>query len=518
MAARKIKLSDGTIVFNPNKDVEEELYNAYSQKFQTGKVGETSWIAKFVDKNMDALEKNLSINPDSAVSTLREINRTITSTQTYFNSKKEFDTDLSRYLLRDGLFPWQRVVYDETKKRIAMLCGRRSGKSFSVVRLALKHLLEGPLLVNGVKRKRCAVIVGLTIEKTANIYWQQIVDAIEKAHIKTSRIDNGSYTVVLTNGNELHLSGNSTKKEREKIRGLDFSFLAIDEMQSQDGLYYLINDIAGPIIKGTDGTIICLGTAPLTAGSKWEEIINDSAYAQFRATMEDNPSIPNYEKALEDVLEENHWTRDNITFRREYLAEVAYDTERMVYPHRTYYEDLPKDFKPIKCYIGIDYGWRDYSSFAPVLVDDKNEAYLWEEWKQNKTAASKLVEVAKTLVEKIHKQFNIPMEDIKLVADSSHQQVSVDFLNQGIQNIMNAYKQDEKYQIARVAEALEVGYLHIKKNGYFDQECDKLSWKWNEERGCVIYELDDKIYHGDISDSVKYAYNQYLSERNAYGV
>ena len=83
---------------------------------------------------------------------------------------------------------------------------------------------------------------------------------------------------------------------------------------------------------------------------------------------------------------------------------------------------------------------------------------------------------------------------------------------------MNAYKQDEKYQIARVAEALEVGYLHIKKNCYFDQECDKLSWKWNEEKGCVIYELDDKIYHGDISDSVKYAYNQYLSERNAYGL
>lgn len=515
MAARKIKLSDGTIVFNPNKDIEEELYNAYSQKFQTGKVGKTSWIAKFVDKNMDALEKNLDINPDSAASTLREINRVVSSTQEFYNKRNQLDADLSEYMLRKRLFPWQQKVYDETRQRIKMLCGRRSGKSFTVIELALRECLKPPI---GKDRPRCAIILGLGKEKTAQIYWDNIRKAIDECHIKTNHIDNGSYTITFANGNILRLLGNGNKKEREEIRGKDFSFIAIDEMQSQQGLYYLFESIIKPIIKGTNGTIVCLGTAPLSAGTIWEEIINDDKYVGFHATMEDNPSTPNFEHALEEVLEENHWTRDNITFRREYLAEIAYDTNRMVYPNRTYYEELPKDFKPVKAYIGVDYGWRDYSSFAPILIDAHGECYLWDEWKQNKTAASQTVEVAKTINEKIHKQFNIPMEDIQFVADTSHQQISIDMLNQGVTNIRNAYKQDEKYQIARVAEALEVGYLHIKKNGYFDQECDMLVWKWNEEKGCVIYELDDSVYHGDISDSVKYAYNQYLSERNAYGV
>ena len=37
-------------------------------------------------------------------------------------------------------------------------------------------------------------------------------------------------------------------------------------------------------------------------------------------------------------------------------------------------------------------------------------------------------------------------------------------------------------------------------------------WKWNQEKGAVIYELDDATYHGDICDAVKYAVATYYSD------
>lgn len=513
---KKIKLSDGTLIYSPNKDIEEELYNAYSHKFQTGTTEGTSWISAFVDKNLDALEKNLTANPDSAVSTMREINRTITSTQTYLNKKKTFDTDLNEYLLRKRLVPWQQKVYDSTSRFISMLCGRRSGKSFTVIELALREIIRPPI---GKDRPRIAIILGLGKDKTAQIYWENIKRALTDIHVTPAHIDNSKYVITLSNGNKLYILGNSDKAEREEIRGKDFSFIAIDEMQSQKGLYYLFESIIGPIITGTNGTIVCLGTAPISAGTLWEDIIGDDQYEHFHGiTMEDNPYTPNREHALEEVLERNHWTRDNIVFRREYLAEVVYDTERMVYPKRTYYETIPENFKPIYCYMGLDYGGRDYTSFAPLLIDDKGYCYLWEEFKQNAIMSSDIVNKAVTWCKMIENKWGLTQDQIKIVADSSHLPISWDIYNQGITNIVSAYKLNEYYQISRVDDALTSGYLSIKQGGYFDQECDQMVWQFNDEKNCVEYKLDDKVYHGDIADSVKYAYNQYLSDIHAGGL
>ena len=499
------------LVFNPNADIEEELYRTYNEVLQTGNCSNNSFLGQLIKKSFNKIENDVGRDADLAMTALKEVGRVARATNDYYNKKKTFDADLSNYLLRKGLFKWQKEVFDDSNHKKTMLCGRRSGKSYCTVELALDHCLEK----SSDGKPKEAIIIGLTVEKTAAIYWSLIKEKIEEAHIPTTRIDNGSYTVTFTNGNTLTLWGNNSKADREKLRGKDCSFIAIDEMQSQSGLYYLITDILGPIIKGRDGYFVFLGTAPLVAGTMWEKLLQDENISHFHATMEDNPTIPNYVNALRDVLEENRWTEDNITFRREYLGEIAYDTERMIYPHRTYYEELPKaNF--VSCYIGVDYGWRDYSSYAPILVTDKGECYLIDEWKQNKTAASELVRQAKLLVDKMHTTYDIPVENIHIVQDTSHQQIGADFQAQGISNIENAYKQDEQYQIARVSEALELGDLKIKKEGHFDCECNQMVWKWNQEKGCVVYQIDDDSFHPDIADSVKYAYNQYITEKNCY--
>jgi hypothetical protein len=508
---KAVQLSDNTLVIQKDEDIEELLYNAYFEKFTNGKTNQKSWIAQFVDTQMDNLKKNLKSDPSTALSSMRELNKVVTNTQTYFNSKKQTDSDFSMYLLRNQLFKKQQVFYDSQSKRITYLCGRRFGKSFSIVQKAIKHCLQEPLIIDGVKKDRTAVIIGLTLEKTAAIYWDNIKEALKRAHINTAKIDNGSYIVYFTNGSKLILFGNNSKADRERLRGFDFSFVAIDETQSQQGLLYLYESILSPQLKGTNGDIILAGTAPLSAGTFWEKAINDAQWEHLTGTMEDNPYIPNHDKALQEVLEQNHWKADNIIFRREYLAELCYDTERMIIPHREYYDIIPTDFHPVKCFIGIDYGFRDYSSIAPIIIDDKHTGYLVSEWKQNKTPASEIVNKMKAITDMIHTKYNIPIEDIHIVADSSHQQISQDFYNQSVYNIANAVKTDENYQWARLTEACEIGQLYVQKGGEFDQECDKVIWQWNEERGCVIYKIDEETAHPDIMDSVKYAWNTYLS-------
>ena len=498
----------GCTLFMPGQDLDEVLYSSYAKKLEYGTTNKGSWLESFVDENLDKLKQNLKSDPITALSAMREMSKVVRDTQDFYNRRKATDSDFSRYLLRDKLFPYQQEVFDDRSKRKTMLWGRRAGKTHTAVRLALKMVLDTE------KKPREVIIMGLTLEKTAALYWDELKKAIQEAHISTSRIDNGSYSVFLSNGNSITLWGNNSKAEREKLRGRDSYAFIIDEMQSQQGLYYLLTDIIGPIVKGRDGEMVCLGTAPISAGTKWEDIINDPAWSHSSATMEDNPTIPNYQHALEDVLTENHWTKDNITFRREYLGEIAYDTERMILPSRKYYNGIPKTFKPTKCYIGVDYGWTDYSSFAPILIDDKGQGYMVSQWKANKTSSKVLVDKMKALVDAIHTKYNIPMEDIKIVADSSHQQISQDIYNMGVTNIQNAYKLEENYQWARLGESLSLGELLIERESYFDSECDMLVWQWNAEKGCVIYKIDDDTFHPDIADAAKYAWNTYLTDRN----
>lgn len=504
----------GTILFMPEKDLDEILYSSYAEKFSTGKITQDCWLSKFISNNLDALQKNIKTDPSTSVSSFREINKIVKDTQDYYNSKKANDEDYSKYLLRRDLFDWQKKVFDDSAKKFTLLAGRRSGKSFLVSRLALEHCLESPPIINGVKKYRTAVIIGLTITRTANIYWDTIKSGLEQAHINVAKVDNSEYQVIFSNGNKLILSGNNSKAEREKLRGYDISFCAIDECQSQQGLLYLLESIINPMLKGTNGDLVLLGTAPLMAGTEWERSILSDKFTHFHATMEDNPTIPNHEQALQQVLKENNWTRDNITFRREYLGEIAYDSNRLIYGKRKYYTEIPKDFIPTYCYIGVDYGWADYTSFAPIIIDKQGNAYLIKEFKENHIPSSVIVKKMQTLVKEIHKEYSIPVDSIYIVQDSSHQMIGQDFANEGNLNIRNAYKLEQNSQIARVAEALEMGDLLIKENEPFDLECNQFVWQFDEDRKCIIYKIDDNEFHGDIVDSVQYAWSTYIADYN----
>lgn len=500
----------GTRYFNPTEDLEERLFSAYAEKFECGAVSGQSWLGQFVNQQMDTLKQNLKKDPNLALSTTREVNKIVRDTQNFYNSKKAVDTDFSKYLLRDTLFYYQKEVYDSPIKKKALCWGRRTGKTILAARLAIKHCLDVE------DKKRECYIIGLTLEKCAGLYWDELKSQISKAHITTARIDNGIYRIDFPNGNFIQLWGNGSKTEAAKLRGKDASMVIVEEMQSQQRLHDLLENIVEPMIKARDGEIVCVGTGPLSAGTKWESILNDETWFHSDANMSMNPSIANHDKVLQEILEEKHWTEDNPTYIREYLGRPCFDANLLIYPHVTYWYDLPQNFVPTEVYISCDLGWRDRSAVVTMIVDTFGKALITEEFCRSGCDGTTILNEIIRQAELVRNKYNISNDCIHIVCDTNEQNLTQDWYNRALSNYIceNAIKYELATSYALVNEALSSGMLSIPEEGPCDWDHRKCVYKTNQETGQIVYEEDKSTWHEDAMAALRYAWGNYQSRKS----
>lgn len=494
----KAEFTDGTILTTRTG---EDLLNMYHRDvfdlLTTGKC-EPNAMSGYIKAGIKKLESN----------SLVTLNRMVKDTAEYF-SLDNTDAEFIEYRLSKRLFPWQKVVLQSPAKRITMACGRRSGKSYGEAYIAVNHCTNGFDTINGYKKPRMVAIIGLTVEKCAEIFWQNVLTAAEMSGMKF-KADNSKYRVTFANGSSIQLYGNNNKAEREKVRGTEFSLIIIDEAQSQPALRYLLEQIFGPIIQGRDSTVVLSGTGSLTGYGTWVDICNDTKWQHFHYTMEDNPSVP--AGALRNVLEENNWTEDNITYQREYLANHVIDTTRMIVPNWHTVDKVPEDFVCTQCYIGLDYGWSDYTALAPIVFNNEGHGYILKVQKFNHAETNDIANRCKALVEELAKEYKVqPI----VLADNSHQMISATIARLGVP-IYNAVKHDAttglRQQIVDTSKAIQDGTLEIVDCPDLIEDFKNFVWKWDDEKKCVIYEEDSEYYHPDIYHALRYAYNTYKAK------
>ena len=318
---KAVKLTDGTLVLQPDDDIENLMYTAFAEKFSNGKTNQKTWISQFVDQQMDSLKQNLKKDPTVALSAMRELTRTVQNTQNYINSKKATDSEFIEYQIHKQLFDWQKNAFSDPSRHKVFFTSRRAGKSVLCANLLVAHCLKGTddIQVGDrvVKKPRCACYIGLTIQKAVSNVWLSITNLIKTCRIPTIKIDNSNYRIDFSNGAYIQLLGNSSRAEREKIRGADWSMAIIDESQSMTGLPYLLDDILSPIIEARHGTLILAGTGPLQRGY-WSDAIEDKTgyWKQFHATIYDNPTIENPDEILEQELRKLGGNSNNSTYKR----------------------------------------------------------------------------------------------------------------------------------------------------------------------------------------------------------
>lgn len=493
----KAEFADGTILYD--EDLIEKYYKATYDALIGRKPTDNS-LFPFIDKSIKGmLDKS---RYDLGAKSLDKIDQLVKDTTEYFKSKEDKNIDFIEYKIAKTLFPWQKPIILFESHKNTLLAGRRAGKSHVEAAIAVMHCAKGYDTIGGFKKQRSVLVMGLTSERTKDVFWDNILHFIELSGLKT-KIDASKLYIKFENGAEIFLRGNNSKVDREKLRGADYSLIIIDECQSQQSLQYLMVDILGPIIKGRDSYVFLSGTGAITNKGFWKDITDGelaSEWLHYTATMRDNPTIP--ANAIEEVLKENKWTEDNITFRREYLAENITDTTRIVYPEYHTYEEVPANTIIDHLCIGIDYGWNDYNAIVALGKATNGKIYELETRKFNRTDVDNIVSNVKDVWDNLIMKYKIP--NAICVADSSDQSISAQIQKRGIK-IQNAYKVDRIQQIFDMREALRRADVLVKSKLITD-DMGNYIWKFDEENKCVLRETDDDYFHSDVLPAMRYSW------------
>lgn len=270
--------------------------------------------------------------------------------------------------------PKQRQFVEDPGRRVSALVGRGGGKTTAQVARLIIRMVRTP-------RARC-VYIATTKEHARELIWDKLKDTLTRLGVE-SRFNETRLTCTLKrNGARLKLTGADDNKEIDKLRGMSFNEVAIDEAASHDHrlLERLIKRVVGPRL-GEFGGCICLFGTPghdlrgmfyeatfpghrdklnIPTSRPYEDRHRPEFDARRAESIDYRPAIDRdgswtrwsshywtiydgapHVKALRDELAENliekeanGWSDDHPVWQREYLGRWAADDTEMMFKFR----------------------------------------------------------------------------------------------------------------------------------------------------------------------------------------
>ena len=420
------------------------------------------------------------------------------------------DQAFSRYRLHSTLFKEQKQVIEDTaSKDICIICSRRAGKT----ELAARSLVDSCITPN---TPTC--YINLTVGNAINQLFKLCVDAANLIGLTITRESKSDGELEFSNGSSIRFRGNSNVAEREKIRGFKYKKVIIDEIQSQQGVKYLLDDILSPLMADfEDYQLIVQGTPPRIKGTFVEDAYTteNNGWTKYHWTASNNPFMPNWEATLDDICKRKGLTRDDPFIQREFLGIIAYDVEAMVYRgYKTYEGDIPKTFVPTHVVIGVDFGFNDSNSVITLSYStESKKAYITEERKFNHSTVSEIVNVVRESVDHAKKFLleynnkNANFGNIMIVTDTNEKSIAYEMNQTYGLPAYCAYKYDKNYGINKLAEWCRTGTILVPKSGVLEDEFEKTVFK-RDDNDNITTEIDDMQFHPDAADALLYASRQ----------
>lgn len=502
------------------KTYKKTFAEVFAEKRQIGFYSLRSSGWKMKDKNPRIMELLMSKYLD--ISMVKNIN--IESKQT------ERDPDYQTYRIRKSLFKEQREVFDSPEKHIIALCSRRSGKTVLCSKMIADAINQRMTEIEANPTKEYYfVVVAKTYTQAASLYWLKLENELSalKVEYKGSRTEGKIYVGKNKNAVIL-LSGSDTIEQVEKLRGNPVAFFVIDEAQSQKYCRYLLEDILLPATSDfATSKGILIGTPPRAKGTTFERIYRDANnWGKYHWNMSQNIYLPDYENILEKIKAETGLSETDPIFRREYLGELVYDTEALVYrlTDKNYYDKqellrfVEEHSRCLELLGGIDYGFSDSDAISVWLsATDSREKYLIFEFKQNHLMTDQIIhkikEVASlswldTAIRPYIQNQMILSYDCggggSRISKEAASAIAMDLSLQSNVVIRPAYKVDKGMSVDLLRKDVNAGYIKVPKGGIFDREADSTVWKRDKDDK-IIYEIDDDAYHPDLLDTARYA-------------
>jgi hypothetical protein len=237
--------------------------------------------------------------------------------------------------------------------------------------------------------------------------------------------------------------------------------------------------------------------------------------------LRNNPFIPNAEKVIQEICEKKGLTLESPLIQREYLGQIVYDTEALVYKDYKIYKELPSDFVPDRVYIGVDFGFSDYNAVISLTADTRTKrAFVTDEYKFNKSTITEIVETIRKATEKA-KQILITRNPsvnlasaIGIYCDTNEKSIAFELSQTYRLPAYCAYKYDKLMGIAQLAEFMRVGQIKTIDGGIIADEAEQILFKRDEEDN-ILSEIDDDVFHPDAMDALLYASRQFAFDIGA---
>lgn len=247
------------------------------------------------------------------------------------------------------------------------LLARRSGKTYTLLVLALEQLIRKPRTI-----VKFLAPTRLQVQTIIRPLIMQITEDCPeelKPEFKTQ-----DFIYYFPNGSELQLAG-SENKNVDKLRGGECAIAIIDETQDVSDLDYAINSVLLPTTLTTKGKILMAGTPPNEMDHEFINYIKDAEFkgSLIKRTVYDNPRITP-EQLEKQIVSQYPLREKSEAFRREFLCEIIKDENRSVIPE--FNEDVkasiirPWPTPPyFDCYVSMDLGAVDLTAVLFAYYD-----------------------------------------------------------------------------------------------------------------------------------------------------
>lgn len=278
-----------------------------------------------------------------------------------------------------GLFEKQKHVLRSAGKRIAILCGRRSGKTVAAA-AGLAEALHNACFDEAV------VYAARTRDVAKRLIWGKLHKLASDNALPWTFIE-GELTIRNEKGGYILVVGLDKPAEIEKLRGLKIRRFIGDEPATYAAiLETLMDEILEPATADIDGDIWFVGTPGKVLAGFWYEISTNTRpdeeeeaddeepreeWEIHHWTMFDNPFMPNARRFLDRVLRRKGWTEAHPTIQQEYFGRWVPDNDGAVYKYNPKKNDvfaLPANYRADKWIhtLCVDFGISD--NFAWSLL------------------------------------------------------------------------------------------------------------------------------------------------------
>lgn len=434
-----------------------------------------------------------------------------------------------------GLFGKQRDVIADKRKRKALLCGGRAGKTELSLRWAAK-------VCQSRDGAQC-VFIGITRTSAKNNAWE-LFRRLNAELGWGFELNESELRARAPNGSWLLICGSDTKRELEKFRGVPWDLVIIDECGSHrpDYLEYLVVSVLEPRLMDRDGELWLLGTPTVMRWGFFYDATTGSSttglqlhgWALFHWDARDNPHI-DWERFVNapvtGVLARNGWTLDSALFRREYLGEWVVEVSDLAFRflrERNVIEQLPPlDRRDSwRFIIAIDFGFVNATAYVVVAESERygQHCYVVEADQRLGLAPSEVADWLLQVIE--HYSPDVLVGDLGGAGKGYAAQLSyaAELAKRQKINVRPAKKDDARAALEVASDMLFTGQALLVDSGYrfiAQSEGDPLPCTTRQlQAQLAVLQRDSKtgdIAKGqpdDLGDAFKYAMRETLCYAN----